>query len=136
MFVLLIVHVALHRRFVLGILKKGRTGARLKSFAVRVAAGVIASATVYTLVGAGSLFRALPPAKDSAQAITAGVPGKGDKIGAPVTAGPAAAALDEFLGKLYCTGCHRRCPLTVPQCSIGVRQAEEQAAAYEARSRD
>ncbi len=40
LFVLLIVHVALHRRFVLGILKKGRTGARLKSFAVRAAAGV------------------------------------------------------------------------------------------------
>ncbi len=38
--------------------------------------------------------------------------------------------LDQHLGSLYCTGCSKHCSLLYPQCSIGVRQAEEATVTY------
>lgn len=32
--------------------------------------------------------------------------------------------LNDYLGKLVCTGCHKRCSLLAPKCSTGVAQAE------------
>ena len=34
-----------------------------------------------------------------------------------------APSLSSYLSKLYCTGCSKHCPLSAPQCSIGVGQA-------------
>jgi len=134
---LFIVHTALHWRWIRGFMHKTRTGgARLRTFALRAAAGLIASATVYTLIAGDALFRAFPSAQNAAasQTITTAVSGDSSGNGEAVTAVPAASVtLDEFLGKLYCTGCHRHCPLTNPQCSIGVEQAAEQTAVYEAQ---
>lgn len=39
-------------------------------------------------------------------------------------------SLEEYLGSLYCTGCHKHCSLLSPQCSIGVKQAQEAKTAY------
>lgn len=35
------------------------------------------------------------------------------------------ATLEKLLDDTICTGCRKRCPLSSPQCNIGVRQAEE-----------
>ena len=34
-----------------------------------------------------------------------------------------APSLSSYLSKLYCTGCSKHCPLSAPQCSVGVGQA-------------
>ncbi len=50
-----------------------------------------------------------------------------------VTASPVvdtAPSLLDYLSKFYCTGCGKHCPLSAPQCSVGVRQAEESATEY------
>lgn len=38
--------------------------------------------------------------------------------------------LEEKLSSTICTGCHRRCPLSRPQCGIGEQQAEKLIASY------
>ncbi len=40
------------------------------------------------------------------------------------------ATLQEKLSSTICTGCHRRCPLSRPQCGIGDQQAEKLIASY------
>lgn len=42
-----------------------------------------------------------------------------------------AAALEEFLSNLYCTGCHRHCSLLAPQCVTGDIQAESAIVEFE-----
>jgi len=39
--------------------------------------------------------------------------------------------LQDYLGKLYCTGCHRRCLLTNPHCAKGQAQAQSATIEYE-----
>lgn len=39
-------------------------------------------------------------------------------------------SLDEYLGKLTCTGCGRRCSLLAPQCGKGERQAQSATEEY------
>lgn len=40
--------------------------------------------------------------------------------------------LQEYLGGLFCTGCHRHCPLLAPQCARGYTQAQEATQDYQA----
>lgn len=44
--------------------------------------------------------------------------------------------LEDYLGNLFCNGCHRHCSLLYPQCGRGVSQAEEATAEYEATVKD
>jgi len=39
-------------------------------------------------------------------------------------------SLEDYLGSLHCTGCHKHCSLLSPQCSVGVKQAQEAKTAY------
>lgn len=39
-------------------------------------------------------------------------------------------SLNDYLGSLRCTGCSRHCLLLYPQCSVGVKQAEEATQTY------
>ena len=39
-------------------------------------------------------------------------------------------SLTDYLGGLFCNGCHKHCPLLYPQCSIGERQAVTAEAQY------
>lgn len=41
-----------------------------------------------------------------------------------------APSLNEYLGKLYCTGCGKHCSLLTPQCNKGVAQAESATTEY------
>ena len=52
------------------------------------------------------------------------------------TSAAAAQTLNDFLSKMFCTGCHRHCPLLSPSCSTGVAQAQEATAEYEAEYGD
>lgn len=40
-------------------------------------------------------------------------------------------SLEDFLGKLICGACSRRCPLLAPRCQRGKSKAETQTAYYE-----
>ena len=147
-FILLVAHTALHWRWIAGILKQfARQTKRIKALATRVAVGLIASAAVYSLIAGDSLYRVIAPpaqtgtdafrqsvqATDDAALITDDAPqdtGGSESVVSATAASQEQVTLQEFLSKLYCTACHRRCPLTSPQCSTGVRQAEEQTAVY------
>lgn len=39
--------------------------------------------------------------------------------------------LEDFLGSMHCTACRKNCSLLAPQCSKGVRQAQQAEASYE-----
>ena len=52
------------------------------------------------------------------------------KLVAIGTASSTDATLQKKLSSTICTGCHRRCPLSAPQCSIGERQADQLIATY------
>ncbi|MGN1113759.1 MAG: DUF4405 domain-containing protein [Oscillospiraceae bacterium] len=39
-------------------------------------------------------------------------------------------SLEDYLSKLNCTGCHKHCPLTAPQCGRGVNQQAEAVSEY------
>ena len=43
-----------------------------------------------------------------------------------------ALTVDEYLGNLFCDGCHKHCSLLSPRCGIGENQAEEATRDYEA----
>ncbi|MEA4854690.1 MAG: DUF4405 domain-containing protein [Christensenella sp.] len=45
----------------------------------------------------------------------------------------AVPTLEEFLGSMHCTACHKNCSLLSPQCSKGMRQAQQAEATYESR---
>ena len=49
--------------------------------------------------------------------------GSGDNQSATVT-------LQEYLSKLFCTGCSKHCPLTAPQCRKGNIQADQAEIKY------
>ena len=42
------------------------------------------------------------------------------------------ATVEEYLGNLYCDGCHKHCSLLSPRCGVGENQAEEATNDYEA----
>ncbi|MFZ5974008.1 MAG: cytochrome b/b6 domain-containing protein [Bacillota bacterium] len=148
---LLIVHTVLHWRWIRGVVRQfAKQTARLKVLVSRTVVGLIASATIYSLIANDSLYRLLSPSvqnntgtqirqsevTDSTVLVPSETSGSAGVNDAAVTAAPAAidqVTLEEFLGKLYCTACHRHCPLTNPQCSKGARQAEEQTAVYYAQ---
>lgn len=41
--------------------------------------------------------------------------------------------LEEYLGNLFCNGCGRHCPLSSPQCGIGIRLAEQSTVDYQVK---
>lgn len=41
--------------------------------------------------------------------------------------------LEEYLGSLFCNGCGRNCPLSNPQCGVGVRLAQEATVDYQVK---
>ena len=43
-------------------------------------------------------------------------------------------SLSDYLGKLYCTGCGKQCPLISPQCGTGMQQAQSATAYYEEKT--
>lgn len=50
----------------------------------------------------------------------------------PAAVAPNAPSLQEYLSKLYCTGCSKHCPLSAPSCGTGAAQAREAQKDYEA----
>lgn len=44
------------------------------------------------------------------------------------------ASLQEYLSKLFCSGCGRHCPLTAPQCATGQAYVEQATAEFEAKN--
>ena len=58
-----------------------------------------------------------------------------DKSSAPQSAvSDQSAALQEYLSKLFCSGCGRHCPLTAPQCAKGQAYVEQATAEFEAQN--
>lgn len=67
--------------------------------------------------------------KDAATATTGSTSEKDDPDLVPVAD---VVTLEEYLSKLHCDGCNKHCPLTAPQCSTGVREAQEATKDYNA----
>lgn len=47
------------------------------------------------------------------------------------TTGSNAITLDDYLSNLFCTACHKQCPLTNPRCGKGDRQAQNATIKYQ-----
>ena len=143
---LLVPHGALHRRWIAGVLRQvAERAGRVKAFAARAGAGLLAAGAVYSLFAASPVDRLLPPASPGTPVELIG-PNREQQAEAAISAGPTAAqtsptvlptaqhqadaTLEEYLSKLFCTACHKRCPLTNPRCGHGEQQAEEAAQEY------
>ncbi len=144
---LLALHGVLHWRWVAGVLRKfAEQAGRVKAAAARVGVGLLAAATVLSLFTSIPLDALLPDASagagvslisDSAaqsDVTVASTPiAETQPTTQTVTATPQPApevTLDDYLSKLFCTGCHDRCPLTNPRCGKGVRRAEQATQEY------
>jgi len=64
------------------------------------------------------------------QASTSGTSKSDDGSQATTTQTAAVETLNEFLSKLYCTGCHNHCPLSSPLCARSAAQIEEATTEY------
>ena len=75
-----------------------------------------------------------PTAPQSSSDITANNSTKTDEnnsaINSTPTAVPETPTLEDYLSKLFCTGCSRHCSLLSPQCSKGTAQAEQAQREY------
>lgn len=148
---LLILHGVLHWRWVAGVIRRAAARAgKVTAIAARAGAGLLAAGAVYSLFAASPIERIALPSQDgaartpavtapaaapslSAQSLEPAFTPQPDESDRAVTAAPNAQSdvtLEDYLSKLFCTGCHRRCPLSNPQCSRGERQAEAAAQEY------
>lgn len=148
-FFLILLHAALHAGWIRGTMQAfAKRGARAKAVACGGVIGLISAAAVYSLAANDSLNRLLSlSGKGGTGTKTVQTDGNTGNFwfvsedntsvdNTSVSATPAAkeqVTLQEFLSKLYCTGCGRHCPLTNPRCQTGVEQAKEQTAVYNAQ---
>jgi hypothetical protein len=148
-------HLVLHLRFVVGIAKnilkrlqdKGVTHT-LASCAAGLLVIAVLFARVYTVIGQNSdaAQEALAgltastvttddsvASEDSAAESSSGTTTKKDDEQSQTQSGSDAAeepSLNEYLGKLFCTGCHRHCCLLTPACGRGQQKAEQAQVEY------
>lgn len=54
------------------------------------------------------------------------------QISAQTTAAEPVISAEEYLSKLFCTGCSKHCPLSSPRCGKGEEQAETALEEYNA----
>lgn len=140
------VHIALHRRYLLNGLQSmlfNPAGGKLIRSFKRIGATAMILGILYTLVnpdlGSATLqTAALVPSYPSAAAtpsISSAADTKeessDDVIGNSETESTKAVSLSEFLGGLFCTGCHNHCPLSNPKCGRAASQIEEATAEYQ-----
>ncbi len=140
------VHIALHWRYLLNGLRRmffNPAGGRLVRSFKRIGATAMIVGILYTLVNpdlgsttpqAAAVIPSYPSAA-STPSISSAVDTKEDSsddvIGNSETVPTDAVSLSEFLGGLFCTGCHNHCPLSNPKCGRAASQIEEATAEYQ-----
>lgn len=143
---LLMAHGTLHWRWVKGVLQQfAQRAAGIKVVAVRAGVGLLALGAVLSLLN-NNLGDILQPSNTttgqstSAQTTQQGnttITSSGNSTTKTYSTTISSTnttqtdiTLQEFLSKLYCTGCHKHCPLSNPQCRRSAQQIEEQTAIY------
>lgn len=143
-------HLLFHGKYLVGIFKKlpTLTGREAASALGRFAAGAAAAAVLYVgVVAYKERIEEVPPILDNSQnkisdtapqysvvvpSSSAVISEKSEQvitednetevITQPQPINP--PSLEEYLSKLFCSGCHRHCPLVSPRCGKGTQQAE------------
>lgn len=138
---LLILHGVLHWRWIAGILRQiAERAGKVKALAARAGAGLLAAGAVLSLFTSSPIDKLLPSASTATTAETAietntaSATGAGSsqegRIVPEATQSKVDVTLQEYLSKLYCTACHRHCPLSNPQCMRGQQQTERATQEY------
>lgn len=144
--ILISVHIGLHWSSILSAAKKAFgmvQHSRARAVIARVAAVCIMLAGVKASIQrdvAGNLTEPFAVGRDDTQTSTTVITGYTEAVKqtstatitkTAVTAQPAAAeTLQEYLSKLICTGCSKRCPLSRPLCGKGETRAAAATTEY------
>lgn len=144
-------HTAIHWRWIGNVIRRlvpagqpGQLAGRLRVLAARAVIGIFAVVTVYSLVNGQLLDLVLPVSaidkitgSASGEETTTGTSAvviveadETDTTTVTIQTAPTAEAteaeitLQQYLGNLVCTACHKHCLLSSPRCARGVRQAD------------
>lgn len=140
---LLAAHLALHAKYIAGVLRLARREkADLRTALARFGAMLGAAAVVLALVfsAAGRKISAAEgqtQLQSSASGQTSQPAQTSGKKEEETASSPAqtdvvedAPTLSDYLSKLFCSGCGRHCPLSAPRCSRGQQKAESAQQEY------
>ena len=136
-------HIALHGKYIVGVVKNAF--ANWKSAQVVKSVSGFAALALIIYVAYSSFYSGykesaarLPAAYAASDTVYGGAnltsaSESSDEEKASITPPPETEepTLNQFLGKMFCTGCHRHCPLTSPRCGTGEAQAENAKESYE-----
>jgi len=148
---ILIFHLAVHAKYLLAVTKtmiREYSSACVKKTTGRVVAGMFVVCFVYVMAFTaykndsdallpGSSY--LPDGETKTEYLAGNDASNNDKqndnndssyTGETPAGTTATETLNEFLGKLFCTGCHNHCPLSNPQCGKSSAQIEEATNQY------
>ena len=144
-------HTVIHWRWIGSVIRRlvpagkpGQMSGRLRVLAARAMIGIFAVVTVYSLVNGQLLDLVLPVSatdkitgstsgEETTTSTSAAVIVEADETETttvtiqttPTTeATEAEISLQQYLGNLVCTACHKHCLLSSPRCARGVRQAD------------
>lgn len=159
---ILIAHTLVHWRWIASLIRRLVPAGGLRVAGARASLVLIAAATLYSFIGSSALDAVLPgqaainvqaanantSSSTSASGSSNAVQGTAGLITAPagssvvtdeesVASSSTADAevketLQEYLSKLVCTACGKRCPLSSPRCAKGRVQAQTATATYNA----
>ena len=159
---ILMAHTLVHWRWIVSLIKRLAPAGGLRVASARASLVLIAAATLYSFIGSSALDAVLPGqtvvqanasnvSSSTVNNVSSGssnaVQGTAGLITTPSAAGNGAEesvssstteeaevkeTLQEYLSKLVCTACGKRCPLSSPRCAKGRVQAQTATAAYNA----
>lgn len=146
----LALHTALHAKYISAVAKnifRNRRLPAVKKAAGRFAAGAMAAFVLYTvaysgyksLVGGSSGNGSATSASSSdetysedGETLTEDESSVQTAVGSSGQTAEPSETLEEYLSKLFCTGCHNHCPLSAPLCTKSAEQIEQATEDYNA----
>lgn len=144
------VHIALHWRYIMISVRNmfsGLAGRRLRRTIETLGAAALVLVVLYSVIlpGEDKAAQSVTPPQASPYAARKTDPG-GDKgiyeyktkndqndtiLEDSHTETAASVSLSEYLGKMFCTGCSKHCPLLSPRCEIGNSQLQTAKIQYQ-----
>ncbi len=137
--VLVSVHLGMHWKSIMGAFRRMfdlRTENRGRALVVRALAAILVVIGLRNTFSSDLMGKIFLTQASGITLVSDSVPSadllSGTTVSNDTSSDAVSTTLEEYLGNLHCTACHRNCSLLSPKCGKGTNQANQAEAAYEA----